>query len=172
MINEKTMLVAEAFDECLDKARRMFPNKVPRMVLSFDLRGKLLGQCAWNRKDLTKFTIRLNADLVQNNAKLHIETTIPHEIAHAICIANGWGEGHTQSWSAVCKKLGGDGERLAANEHTVYAKSGTFEYVASCGTPVRVSGIIHRRIQEGKSGRVVRSTGGKVDKENTWSKVA
>jgi SprT protein len=120
--------------------------KVPAIDIRFDLRGRAAGwagQRGWN------YFMRFNTDMMQNQGWDHmINDTVPHELAHIICFANGSDRGHGWAWRRTCQWLGGSGERCH-REAVVYAKGETYVYTTSTGHTVNLSVQRHRRVQSG-----------------------
>lgn len=54
--------------------------------------------------------IQFSMQLVRTSIKEMIEEIVPHEVAHLICMANGWDSGHGKQWTDLCIALGGSGE--------------------------------------------------------------
>ena len=159
--------IADAFEECVDKAQLYWPGRVPRMILKLDLRGSRAGSCQWYVSDKNKYTIRLNIEMILNGSfDIILKDVIPHEIAHAMCEKNRWDAGHGPNWQGVCIDLGGNGNRLH-DEEVIYARGHTYEYTATCGTKLRVSQTIHKRIQKGIR-RIIKNTQGMVTKDCAW----
>ena len=46
---------------------------------------------------------------IRNIAQM-LTDIVPHEYAHLLCFANGWDDGHGDTWKSVCMELGGNGE--------------------------------------------------------------
>jgi predicted SprT family Zn-dependent metalloprotease len=156
--------------EIIDLANRMFNlNMTP--VISFNLRGATAGTAQWRTLNgkIVETKIRFNRDMIMGDGFNHIfNDTIPHEIAHLVCgYLPNLGNGHDRGWQNVCTRLGGKAQRCHT-EAVSYAH-GSFVYVATCGTRVTVSKIIHNKIQRGQ-GRSLRTTGGKVNMYCAWAK--
>lgn len=64
--------------------------------------------------------IALDRDAVQNDLTKTLEDTLPHHIAHIVCMH--WphlqGDGHGIGWQRICKELGGTGfHNYGYNDH-------------------------------------------------------
>ena len=81
--------------------------------------GKVVG--------LIQFSMRL----VIRRLIMMIKQIVPHELAHVICMANGWDMGHGRIWRNVCMMLGGNGNTF----HTMETIDGRYKklYEAQCG---------------------------------------
>lgn len=91
-----------------------------------------------------------------------INDTVPHEIAHIICAFFEWDNGHGRDWKNVCKTLGGTANRCYDSdgiEHKMMRKRLQYQYKATCGTVIMVSDVMHRKIQDGDTRRLVKSKG-------------
>lgn len=113
----------------------------------FDLRGRAAG-VAMRRGNV--YSIRFNADMLTRDAFDHVlNHTVPHEYAHIICMmVPRLGSGHDSGWKRVCVSLGGNG-KTRHSEDVVFSKGVTYEYTTTLGHPVRVSQIMHNKIQRG-----------------------
>lgn len=140
--------------------------KVPQMNIRFDLRGRAAGQAG--RKGLNYF-MRFNKDMMLNEGWDHlIKDTVPHELAHIICFANGSDFGHGLFWRRTCRELGGSGERCHT-EAVTYAKGRTYVYTSSTGYTVNLSEVKHRRIQAGSSYTFRERNKGRLDSTCAYS---
>lgn len=140
--------------------------KVPHIDIRFDLRGRAAGQAGargWN------YWMRFNKDMMLNQGWDHLITdTVPHELAHIICFANGTDRGHGYNWKRTCQSLGGSGERCHS-EAVTYAKGRTFVYTTSTGHTVNLSETKHRRIQQGAGYTFKDRSKGRLDKTCSYS---
>ena len=156
--------------EVLAKAKELYGVDI-KPTISFNLRGRVAGWagCKFCRVNQQRvYTLRYNRDCVTGN---HFEDmrdeTVPHEVAHLVCYARPeLGRKHDAGWRRICLELGGNGN--TRHDYAVTYAHGGWDYIATCGTKVAVSNIIHQRIQAGQ-GRVLRKTGGKV---NRWCRFA
>jgi predicted SprT family Zn-dependent metalloprotease len=140
--------------------------KVPHIEIRFDLRGRSAGQASargWN------YSMRFNRDMMMNAGWDHLlNDTVPHELAHIICFANGSDRGHGYNWKRTCQALGGTGERCHS-EAVVYAKGRTFVYTTSTGTTVNLSETKHRKIQQGAAYTFKDRSKGRLDRACSYS---
>ena len=140
--------------------------KVPQIDIRFDLRGRcagIAGYKGWN------YFMRFNKDMMVNQAWDHLfMDTVPHELAHIICFANGSDRGHGVFWKRTCKELGGTGERYHS-EAVIYAKGRTFVYTTSTGATVNLSEIKHRKIQQGAYYLFKDRSKGRLDRACSYS---
>lgn len=139
---------------------------VPNIDIRFDLRGRAAGQAGrkgWN------YYMRFNKDMMLNQGWDHlIKDTVPHELAHIICFANGSDRGHGLFWKRTCRELGGSGERCH-NEEVTYAKGRTYVYTTSTGHTVNLSETKHRRIQQGAGYTFKDRSKGRIDRACAYS---
>lgn len=139
--------------------------KVPQMEIRFDLRGRAAGQAG--RRGWSYF-MRFNRDMMMNAGWDHLfNDTVPHELAHVICFANGSDHGHGLFWKRTCIALGGSGERCHT-EAVTYAKGRTYVYTTSTGRTIHMSETKHRRIQGGSS-YTGRNGLGRIDRTCAYS---
>lgn len=139
--------------------------KVPDCEIRFDLRGRAAGQAGrrgWN------YFMRFNRDMMMNQSWDNLlNDTVPHELAHVICFANGSDRGHGLFWKRTCRELGGTGERCHS-EAVTYAKGRTYVYTTSTGRTINMSETKHRKIQQGAS-YTGRNGLGRIDRTCSYS---
>lgn len=129
--------VEDAVKEYMLKAHKVFGpaamSKVSDVLIEFFDKGKAaamatVGTYAPTGKvvGLIQFSMRL----VVRRLLTMIKQIVPHELAHVICMANGWDMGHGRIWRQVCKMLGGNGE----THHKMEAIDGRYKklYEAQC----------------------------------------
>ena len=139
--------------------------KVPQVDIRFDLRGRAAGMAG--HKGWTYY-MRFNRDMMMNQGWDHlIKDTVPHELAHIICFANGSDRAHGLFWRRTCRELGGTGERCHS-EAVTYAKGQTYVYTTSTGRTINMSAIKHRKIQQGAS-YTGRNGLGRIDRTCSYS---
>lgn len=140
--------------------------KVPQIDIRFDLRGRSAGQAGargWN------YWMRFNKDMMLNAGWDHLlNDTVPHELAHIICFANGTDRAHGYAWRRTCQELGGSGERCHS-EAVTYAKGRTYVYTSSTGHTVNLSETKHRRIQQGAGYTFKDRSKGRLDRTCSYS---
>lgn len=144
---------------------------LPDIQVRFDLRGKSAGQAIkkYNREQgKFNYSMRFNVDMINNKGFDHIiNETVPHELAHIICMYMGWDKGHGKYWKSVCRQLGGTGKRCHNEEVTPVRITQQFLYKTTCGKTIKVSKIRHNKIQKGKVYKMI-DTGGFLIKDS-WS---
>lgn len=131
-------------------AEEQFNIVVPAINVFFNLKGSAAGQAI---RYHGMYSIRINSELTESDSSFdHIyNDTIAHELAHIICYAYPTlGYKHNKGWQRVCLVLGGNGKR-GHSEKVVFARGNTYAYLSTGGTEVRVSNIIHKKIQNGKT---------------------
>ncbi len=147
MLQERIAQVRAKIAELITKYEAGHPGqKIPQIDVRFDLRGRsagIAGRRGWN------YFMRFNTDMMQNEAWDDLfKDTVPHELAHVICFANGSDRGHGWAWRRTCQWLGGSGETYH-KEKVVYAKGETYVYTTSTGATVHLSATRHRKVQSG-----------------------
>ena len=155
--------------ETLSKAHSLY-GVVLQPEIDFDLSGRVAGQASVRLVNglLTNQRLRFNRDIIMSDDyEGLLSGTVPHEVAHLVCFARPeLGNNHNPGWKRVCRSLGGTGSRC--HNYEVQYAAGTYRYVASCGTVVSLSKILHRRIQQGQERRL-RSTGGILNNSCRWT---
>lgn len=142
-INE--VIVINRTNELINQAKLIFNIELPDVEIKLNLNGVNAGLAC---KKNNKYSVHFNSDMIHNDSLMNIiKDTIPHELAHIICMVTKWGKNHDNTWKNVCKKLGGTGNRIH-NEKFSYAH-GNYEYQLSTGEKICLSKIRHNRIQNG-----------------------
>jgi predicted SprT family Zn-dependent metalloprotease len=150
--------VEQAIADCLERARRTFGDKVVdkvnRYVIEYFHNGAHAALAAALRlPEETVGVLQLSLYYIRKRCFSVIKQIIPHELAHLICMANGWEMAHGRVWRQICKVLGGTGEEF----HNFAAVDGRFRYmyeaVTACGVSVWVTPTEKRRmLTEGLGG--------------------
>jgi predicted SprT family Zn-dependent metalloprotease len=150
MLEQRAQEVLNKVQALIEQAKIIYGEDcVPQnLPIRFDLRGRSAGQaCRHNGQ----YWMRFNRDMMATESWDHIiRNTVPHEVAHIICMHRGWDRGHGSNWQRVCRTLGGTGERCHS-EPVKYAKGQTYYYTTSTGKTVALSVIRHRKVQQGGS---------------------
>lgn len=109
-------VVKDAVKEYIVKAHRVFGpaamSKVSDVLIEFFREGSEAALATVGTHSVTGKIVGLiqfSMKLVTRRLLTIIKQTVPHELAHVICMANGWDMGHGRIWRQVCKMLGGDG---------------------------------------------------------------
>lgn len=176
-IEARKLEILARFDVLKAKAVAKFGDRAIPNHLKFDfsLRGTTAGMACMRRSinpiDGFFGTIKLNKDMIANGSYDHIlNETLPHELAHIICMNLNIGKGHDNTWKAVAQFLGCKGNRCHS-EPVVYAKGVTYLYTCTRGTQVAMSQIKHKRIQfEGMT--YITRAGGKLHKECAYTRMS
>jgi len=166
MFAERCQEVRNKINQLIAAYEARTGQKVPQCDIRFDLRGRAAGQAGrrgWN------YFMRFNKDMMLNDSWDHlIKDTVPHELAHIICFANGTDRGHGYNWKRTCQTLGGSGERCH-EEAVTYAKGRTYVYTSSTGHTVNLSETKHRRIQQGAGYTFKDRSKGRLDRTCSYS---
>jgi len=167
MFQERCQQIKAKVNQLIAEYEHRHPGqKVPQIDIRFDLRGRsagIAGYKGWN------YFMRFNRDMIVNQAWDHLfNDTVPHELAHIICFANGSDRGHGVFWKRTCIELGGNGERCHS-EAVVYAKGRTFVYTTSTGATVNLSETKHRKIQQGATYTFKDRSKGRLDRACSYS---
>lgn len=163
-INQVTQRCKDIFA----KAQELYGVDLSRVGVRFDLRGRAAGQACRRGNE---YYIRFNRDMLTREAFDHVyNDTVPHEIAHIVCLMNPkLGRMHDAGWARVCKQLGGSGERYH-EEDVVYGKGKTYEYITDRGNKVRMGDKHHAYVQAGRTLTYKKGLG-KVTRECEYSLV-
>ena len=108
--------ILAALNTCLDEAACKYP-QLGRLnpAARFDMRGRALGMAVAKRnKDGTHdYAVRFNLRTYGDRLDYLLQSTVPHEVAHLVAHALGFGFHHNAQWREICVALGGNGHRLA-----------------------------------------------------------
>lgn len=140
--------IIERCNEIIETAKTTYGIDLSHVRVLFDLKGRAAGMAV--RRGIA-YSIRFNADMLHREAFEHVlNHTVPHEYAHIICMmVPRLGSDHDSGWRRVCLSLGGNGQ-TRHSEDVVFGKGVTYEYTTTSGHPVRVSQIMHKKIQLGE----------------------
>lgn len=106
-ITEARYFAYKEFDRIVALAEELYDVNIDTdrgWYLDFNDSKRCLGVCSYSKK-----VIYLSNYLLATNNEAEITDTLAHEIAHALTP----GCNHNKKWKAVCKALGGNGERTA-----------------------------------------------------------
>lgn len=140
--------------ECIAIAERKFNIKMPQVQVRFDLSGRAAGMAGYRG---TSFYLRFNVKhmaLGGQSWEHLLNDTVPHEVAHTVCQSNPqFGRNHDAGWKRVCIALGGNGRRCYSEEDApeAIAAMRPYVYVTTNGHEVRVTKVVHSKIQRGSS---------------------
>lgn len=152
----KAAIIAK-HDQVISKARQLFPGyDIPVPQVYFYETGKAAGLAHGSSK------VGYNITVFAQDPERFINDTVPHEIAHIVCVAMRWDKGHGKNWKRVCALLGGSAARCYSGEgieHKMMRNRKQYQYRALCGTIVMLSDVMHNKIQNGET-RILRNTKG------------
>jgi predicted SprT family Zn-dependent metalloprotease len=138
--------------EVMRLAQQKYGVDMSRVAIRFDLRGRCAGQAMYNGHGPTAtYAMRFNTDMLTREAFDHVlNDTVPHEVAHIVAFMKGVRQAHGYQWRSYCIGLGGSGETYH-QEAVVYGKGNTYEYTTDRGHKVRLSEVMHRKVQSGRT---------------------
>ena len=138
--------------ECVALAEKKFGIKMPQVQVRFDLTGRAAGMAGVR---YGQFYLRFNVNHIKLGGKSWehlLNDTVPHEVAHTVCQAfPRFGRNHDRGWKAVCVALGGNGNRCYSEQDApeAIAQMRPYVYITTNGHEVRVTKVIHSKIQKG-----------------------
>jgi SprT protein len=127
------------------EALRLFGVDLSNLEVCFNLRGIAAGQI-----HTAANLLRYNLPMAERQLDAFLKTTIPHEIAHAVCqkLYGRRVRPHGPEWQRICVALGGDGKRCHSFTSARTRRVHRLPYRCSCRswdlTVIRVN-----RIQRG-----------------------
>ena len=157
--------------ECIRTAESKFGITMPRVDVRFDLTGRAAGMAGMR---YGQFYLRFNVNHIRLGGKTWehlLNDTVPHEVAHTVCQAfPKFGRNHDAGWKRVCIALGGNGSRCYGENDApeAVAQQRPWVYITTTGHEVRVTKVIHNKIQAG-AGYVMRGGKGKINRECQYS---
>ena len=120
----------------------------------FTLRGRCAGQYAVTYRGVTtiypKSALRWNLEIAKNNLQEYLNTTVPHELAHAIQRYHyPHSTPHGKEWKRCCVALvGHELSRCHTFAFTPARNTNRYAYTCKCMAH-SVSSVIHNRIMRG-----------------------
>lgn len=155
-----TPQIRERLSQVLAEAEARYGLPVHRVHVSYNLRARAVGRARYDART-GRMEIELNrAAIVQIPGHI-VANTIPHEVAHLVCMFHGTDRGHGAEWKRVCRALGGNAERLCAAPVTLAKARRTrvYLYRLPSGTIAEVTSRRHADIQRGRIRLRHRETG-------------
>lgn len=148
-------------NEVVRKARELFPafRLAPEVQVYFFETGRAAG------KAHSDMRCGYNVHVFAQDLERFLNDTVPHEVAHIVCMYLRTDMGHGATWKRVCRMLGGNGQRCVAPEGInlkMVRHRKRYEYRATCGTLTMVSDVIHGKIQRNGKVYVLARTKGKI----------
>jgi predicted SprT family Zn-dependent metalloprotease len=164
MLQQRKQMVLDKVAQLIAQANTKYRIVLPNIDVRFDLRGRCAGIAGRQRG---QWMMRFNTDMMQNEGWDHLyNDTVPHELAHVVCMYEGTDRGHGRAWRNTCIELGGSGARCH-NEKITYANGKTYYYTSSTGKVIELSVIRHRKVQSGGAYRW--RDGSRIDRQCAWS---
>jgi len=157
--------------ECIRTAESKFGITMPYIQIRFDLRGRAAGMAGMVRRmSGNQYYLRFNIQHIQLGGQTYqhlLNDTVPHEVAHTVCQAfPSMGKNHDAGWKQVCVALGGNGSRCYGEQDApeAVAAARPYVYITTMGHEVRVTKVIHSKIQQGTN-YVMKGGKGKLTRE-------
>lgn len=148
------MSIVSDFDilvrECVDKAVEIFNlPEIRNVEISYDLKGQTAGYAIRRNNS---FYLKFNKSALEIDFKDMSENTIPHEVAHIVCMANPkLGNGHNRGWKNVCVRLGGVPSRTHSMDLPRARRVKRFVYILDDKTEIEITSGQHKKVQAGRS---------------------
>lgn len=152
MIEQRKAEIRNKVAEIIAIGEQKFGVKLPPIDVRFDLRGRAAGQACYRGN---YFYLRFNIQHIALGGKTYdhlLNFTVSHELAHSFCQANPqFGRNHDAGWKRVCLALGGNGRRCYGEDDApeAVAASRPYVYITTAGHEIRVTKIMHTKIQRG-----------------------
>ena len=128
-----------------------------KTIHDFSLRGRCAGQYVYSyigvTTSFTKSVLRWNLDIAKNNLQDYLNTTVPHELAHAIQKYHyPTSQPHGAEWRRLCVALvGHELPRCHSFDVTLARKTKRYTYTCNCDSKTHnISSVIHNRIMKGR----------------------
>jgi predicted SprT family Zn-dependent metalloprotease len=143
--------------------------------IRFDLTGRAAGMAGMiNREGVRHFYLRFNRTHMALGGKTWehlLNDTVPHEVAHTVCQAfPQYGRNHDAGWQRVCIALGGNGQTRygEADAPEAVAAQRPYVYITTLGHEVRVTKVVHSKIQRGVD-YIMKGGKGRINRECQYS---
>ena len=158
MIEQRKAEIRNKVAEVIALGEQKFGVKLPHVQIRFDLRGQCAGVAGHVRRiDGNYYYVRFNIQHIQLGGKTYehlLQETTCHELAHSFCQAfPKLGSNHDAGWKRVCIALGGNGSTRYSEEDApeAVAAQRPYVYITTSGNEVRVTKVIHTKIQLGNT---------------------
>lgn len=155
-MEKTTQAFARLVREKLNEASRVYGVTTHDVQISLNLTGgTCLGKGGYfgGKHDIPGWGVLFNVQNLFHNWDDMVNDTIPHEVAHLVCIRMGWDKGHGPKWKRICRELGGTGKRCAREDGFYVHAGGSYRYISTYGTFHNFSSQIHKKIQSGRPRR-------------------
>lgn len=172
MMQQQIEQIRAKVQQCIQTAEAKFGIKMPNVQVRFDLSGRAAGMAGMR---YGSFYLRFNVNHIKLGGKTYehlLNDTVPHEVAHTVCQAfPKFGRNHDAGWKRVCIALGGNGSRCYGENDApeAVAQQRPWVYITTTGHEVRVTNVIHKKIQNQHAGYVMKGGKGKINKECQYS---
>ena len=150
----KIQAIQTKVQECIKLAEAKFGITMPKVDVRFDLKGRAAGMACMR---YGTFFLRFNVNHMRLGGQTWehlLNDTVPHEVAHTVCQAfPQFGRNHDQGWKRVCIALGGNGRRCYGEDDApeAIAASRPYVYITTAGHEIRITKVMHTKIQRGNS---------------------
>lgn len=164
--------IKQKVQQCIQTAEAKFGIKMPNVQVRFDLTGRAAGMAGMQ---YGMFYLRFNTTHMRMGGQTWehlLNDTVPHEVAHTVCQAfPKFGRNHNDGWKRVCVALGGNGRRCygEADAPEAIAAMRPYVYITTNGHEVRVTKVIHSKIQTRGASYSYRNGKGTINKQCQFS---
>ena len=158
--------------ECIAIAEAKFGIKMPNVQVRFDLTGRAAGIAGMTYGGFYLRFNRKHMALGGQTWEHLLNDTVPHEVAHTVCQSNPqFGRNHDAGWKRVCIALGGNGRRCYSEEDApeAIAAARPYVYITTNGNTVRVTKVIHSKIQQRGASYSFKGGKGSINKSCQYS---
>jgi len=128
-----------------------------KTIHDFSLRGRCAGQYVYSYRGVpvtfVKSVLRWNLEIAKSNLREYLDTTVPHELAHAIQRYHyPTSQPHGAEWKRLCVALiGRELPRCHSFDVTPARKTKRYTYTCNCDSKKHnISSVIHNRIMNGR----------------------
>lgn len=143
------------------------------VIVRLDIRGKCAGQAIRRRRfGETEYTLRFNMEAITKYWDEQVNSTIPHEVAHLVCmIRPELGKNHDAGWRRVAIALGDVNAAERTHSMLLSAGKAKTEYMYNVnGNTVMLGPKHHKNTQTGQTTYTHRSYG-KIERDMFVKKV-
>lgn len=138
--------IVDRHKQVIELAERLYDIDLSDVGIRFDLKGRAAGMAC---RRGNQYYVRYNSEACRKYFDEQANNTIPHEIAHIVCMKMPHlGKHHNAGWKRVCRSLGGDDSRC----HNMRLTSGKtrYRYLYNVdGEDLHIGPKVHRKIQHG-----------------------
>lgn len=116
----------------------------PDIQVKYTTTGRRAGSCRYIKGDTSTVSLNFNTAIAQKYTESFLDTTVPHELAHAIDAYQHGKSGHGRPWRNIMHKLGIDNPQRC-HDHDLTGIVKGYIYACECKEHI-LSTIRHNKV--------------------------